>query len=93
MTALSVCKIFGLKIQSCKFFDKSQVCLTVQRDALVVCTSALQKIVFSVVKSRLALGSSVCLVVRHNAKNGPIHKKMVVDRIQGQTLSQTRGEE
>ena len=37
--------------------------LTVQRDALVVCTSALQKIVFSVVKSRLALGSSGSFVV------------------------------
>ena len=26
MYALKVCKIFGPKIRSCKFFDKSQVC-------------------------------------------------------------------
>ena len=26
MYALLVCKIFGPKIRSCKFFDKSQVC-------------------------------------------------------------------
>ena len=35
MTALSVCKIFGLKIQSCKFFDKFYVCSTAVISPLV----------------------------------------------------------
>ena len=42
-----------------------------------------QKTAFSLVKSRLALGSPSCLVVWlcvcHHAENGPIHRKMVVD--------------
>ena len=32
----------------------------------------------TLVKSRLALGSSGCSFVRYHAKNGPIHRKMVV---------------
>ena len=40
----------------------------------------LQKTAFSLVKSRLALGSHGCLFVcRHHAENGPIHREMVVD--------------
>ena len=44
----------------------------------------LQKTAYlTLVKSRLALGSSgcsfVCLFVCHHAENGPIHRKMVVD--------------
>ena len=33
----------------------------------------------TLVKSRLALGSSGCSFVRYHAKNGPIHRKMVAD--------------
>ena len=29
MHALLVCKIFGLKIRSCKIFDKSHVCVVI----------------------------------------------------------------
>ena len=59
----------------------------------------LQKTSFSVVKSRLALGSPGWLVVHsvgcHHAKNGLIHRKIIVDfplviTSIGDTLFQTR---
>ena len=60
----------------------------------------LQKTAFSLVKSRLALGSPGCSFVRsigcHHAENGPIHRKMVVacplpsDHIQSKILFQTK---
>ena len=39
----------------------------------------LQKTAFSLVKSRLALGSPGCSVGRHHAENGPIHRQLAVD--------------
>ena len=46
---------------------------------LTLLAQLLQKTAFSLVKSRLALGSpGRSFVCRHHAENGPIHKKMVV---------------
>ena len=38
----------------------------------------MQKIAFSLVKGRLALGSPGWLVVHHHAANGLIHRKIVI---------------
>ena len=56
-SALLVCKTFGPKIQSCKFFDKSQVCIShsnynltfldlFSKGTLIFCSFFFQKIQF-----------------------------------------------
>ena len=61
--------------------DKYKVCGIVWK---IICTYAIiaKDCLLTLIKSRLALGTLGCSVGRHHAKNGPIHRKMVVDCVQ-----------
>ena len=58
--------------------DKYKVCGIVWK---IICTYAIiaKDCLLTLIKSRLALGTLGCSVGRHHAKNGPIHRKMVVN--------------